>query len=142
MSVACDCAAVISWRKSGVAILLKDKFPSVTVWRFVNNRLERSAADKPIVKYLARIKRFRAFTDKLYVVYHALPKNSRELQEYAKLLEVQLLKIVRILSTRCVASSVYLSSAVWENVEAMFDTSEKQKVIPQEIKKINECNRA
>jgi len=43
------------------------------------------------------VNRFKSFLDKLFVLYHASPKNSRELQLCAKLSEVQLLKIGRIL---------------------------------------------
>jgi hypothetical protein len=57
--------------------------------------------------------------DKLYGIYHASPKNSRELHECAKLFEIQLLKIGRILSTRWAASSFRSVSAVWENFEAL-----------------------
>jgi hypothetical protein len=57
--------------------------------------------------------------DKPYVIYHASPKNNTELHECAKLLEIQLLKIGRILSTRWVASSFHSVSAVWGNFEAL-----------------------
>jgi hypothetical protein len=114
--VTCDGAALMLGRKSGVAKLLKGEFPSVIVWHCTNHRLELSVADT--VKAVAGINRFRAFTDKLYVIYHASPKNNRELHECVKLLEIQLLKIGRILSTRWVASSFRSVSAVWENFEA------------------------
>jgi hypothetical protein len=39
MSAACDDAAVMLGRKSGVAKLLKDDFPSVIVWHCTNHRL-------------------------------------------------------------------------------------------------------
>jgi hypothetical protein len=57
--------------------------------------------------------------DKLYVIYNASPKNSRNLHEHANLLDIQLLKLGRILSTRWVASSFRSVSAVWENFEAL-----------------------
>jgi hypothetical protein len=101
VSVACDGAEVMLGRKSGVAKLLKDEFPSVIVWHCASHRLELSVADT--LKAVAGINRFRAFMDKPYVIYHASPKNSRELHESAKLLEIQPLKIGRILSTRWVA---------------------------------------
>jgi hypothetical protein len=113
VSVACDSAEVKLGRKSGVAKLLKDEFPSVIVWHFANHRLELYVADT--VKAVAGINRLRAFVDKSYVIYHASPKNSRELHECAKLLEIPPLKIGNILSTRWVASSFRSVSAVWEN---------------------------
>jgi hypothetical protein len=95
--VACDGAAVMLGRKNGVAKLLKDEFPSVIFWHCANHRLELSVAYT--VKALVGINMFRAFMDKLCVIYYASLKNSTELHEWAKLLEIQLLKIVRILST-------------------------------------------
>jgi hypothetical protein len=79
MSVACDGAAVMLGRKSGVAKLLKDEFPSAIVWHCANHRLELSVADT--VKVVAGINRFKVFMDKLYAIYHASPKDSRELHE-------------------------------------------------------------
>jgi hypothetical protein len=117
VSVACDSAAVMLGRKSGVAKLLKAEFPSVNVWHCANHRLELSVAD--VVKAAAGIDRFRAVMGRPYVIYHASPKNSRELHDCAKLLEIQLLKIGRILCTRCVASSFRSVSAVWKNFQAL-----------------------
>jgi hypothetical protein len=57
--------------------------------------------------------------DKLCVIYHASPNNSRELHECAKLLEMEPLKIGRILRTRWVASIFRSVSAMWKNVEAL-----------------------
>jgi hypothetical protein len=52
------------------------------------------------------------------VLYHASPKN-RELQACTNSLEMQNLKIGRILSTRWVASSFHSVSAVWQDCEAL-----------------------
>jgi hypothetical protein len=108
----CRCygAAVMLRRKSGATKLLEDEFRSVIIWHYANHRLELSVADT--VKAAAGINRFRAFMDKPYVIYHASLKNNRELHECAKLLEIQLLKIGRILSTRWAASSFRSVSAV------------------------------
>jgi hypothetical protein len=95
----------------------QDEFRPVIVWHCANHKLELSVADT--VKTAAGINRFRAFIDKPYVIYHASPRNSRELHECAKLLEIQQLKIGRILSTRWVASSFRSILAVWENFEAL-----------------------
>jgi len=73
------------------------------------------------------INRLKAFIDKLYALYHASPKNSRELQICANLLEVQLLKVGRILSTRWVPSSFRSVSAVWENYEALAEHFDQAK---------------
>lgn len=117
VSVACDGAAVMLGRKSGVCKLLRDEFPSIIIWHCANHRLELAVADT--LKAISGIHRFKAFIDKLYVIYHASPKNSRELHECARMLEIQLLKIGRVLSTRWVASSFRSVSAVWENFSAL-----------------------
>ncbi|XP_030046369.1 E3 SUMO-protein ligase KIAA1586-like [Microcaecilia unicolor] len=117
VSVACDGANVMLGARGGVKKLLKDKFPSVLVWHCANHRLELSVHDA--VKAVSGINRFKSFIDKLYVLYHASPKNGRELQLCANTLDIQLLKIGRILSTRWVASSFRSVSAVWQDYEAL-----------------------
>ena len=52
-------------------------------------------------------------------MYHASPKNSRELHLCAELLEAELLKIGRILSTRWVSSSLRTVLAVWSNFKSL-----------------------
>jgi len=117
VSVTCDGASVMFGCKSGVKKLLTDKFPSVIVWHCANHRLELSVADT--VKEISRINRFKSFLDKLYVLYHSSPKNGRELHSCAEILEVELLKIGRVLSTRWVSSSFRSVFAVWNNYAAL-----------------------
>jgi hypothetical protein len=126
-------------RKSGVAKLLKDEFPSVIVWHCANHRLELSVADT--VKAVGGINRFRAFMNTPCVIYHASPKNSRELHDCAKLFEIQL-KIERLLSTRWAASSFRSASAVWENFEALVRHFKEAENDPTRDKKIDACTRA
>ncbi|KAK0048443.1 E3 SUMO-protein ligase [Biomphalaria pfeifferi] len=126
VSLACDGAAVMLGSKSGVKALLKEKFPSVLVWHCANHRLELSVGD--VVKQVSGINRFKAFIDKLYVVYHSSPKNCRELQVCARLLEAELLKIGRMLSTRWVASSFRSVLAVWEDYEVLVQHFEEAKL--------------
>uniref|UniRef100_A0A8C8RJZ3 HAT C-terminal dimerisation domain-containing protein n=1 Tax=Pelusios castaneus TaxID=367368 RepID=A0A8C8RJZ3_9SAUR len=117
VSLTCDGASVMLGCKRGVKRLLIDKFPSVIVWHCANHRLELSVADT--VKVISGINRFKSFLDKLYVLYHASPKNSRELHSCAEILEVELLKIGRVLSTRWVSSSFRSVFAVWNIYEAL-----------------------
>jgi len=119
--------------KSGVKKLLKEKFPSVLVWHCTNHRLELSVGDT--VKQVSGINRFKAFIDKLYVLYHDSPKNSRELQICANLLEAELLKIGRMLSTRWVASSFRSVLAVWEDYAVLVQHFEEAKLDPTRDKK-------
>ncbi|XP_050508544.1 E3 SUMO-protein ligase KIAA1586-like [Diabrotica virgifera virgifera] len=117
VALACDGVAVMLGGKSGIGVLLKEKFPSIVICHFCNHRLELCVSD--VVKKIASINRFKGFIDKLYVLYHASPKNSRELHVCADELGVQLLKIGRVLNTRWVASSFRTVSAVWENYEVL-----------------------
>jgi hypothetical protein len=101
----------------GVAKLFKDKFPSIIVWHCVNHRLELSVHDT--IKDVAGTNRFKSSLDKLYVVYHASPKNARELQSCATMLDMQILRIGRVLGTRWVASSFRSVMAVWQDYKAL-----------------------
>ena len=107
VSVTCDGASVMLGCKGGVKRLLIDKIASIIVWHCANHRLELSVADT--VKVISWINRFKSFLDKLY---HASPKNSRELLSCAEILEVELLKIERVLSKQWVSSSFRLVFAV------------------------------
>jgi hypothetical protein len=120
-----DGAAVMMGACRGVKKLLKDKFPTIIVWHCANHRPELSVHDD--VKTLTGVNRFKHFIDKLYVLYHASPKNARELQVCAVTLDVQLLKIGRILCTWWVTSSFRFVSAVWQDYEALVLHSEKAK---------------
>jgi hypothetical protein len=99
--VACD----------GVKKLLKETFLSIIVWHCANHTLKLAVHDA--VKTVSGINRFKSFIDKLYVLYHASPENS------ANSLEMQLLKIGRILSACWVAFSFHSVSAVWQDYEAL-----------------------
>jgi hypothetical protein len=63
--------------------------------------------------------RFKSFVDNLYVVYHSSPKDARELQSCTTMLDVQILKIGRVLGTRWVASSFRSVMAVWQDYKAL-----------------------
>ena len=53
--------------------------------------------------------------DKLHALYSQSPKNMRELEEHARDVGDQVLKIGRVLNTRWVASSFRTVSSVWKN---------------------------
>ena len=117
ISLACDGAAVMLGCKSVLKKLLSERFPSIIVWHCANHGLELAVGDA--VKKTSEINRFKSFIDKLYVIYHASPKNSRELHLCAELLGAELLQIGRILSTRWVSSSLRTVLAVWNNFESL-----------------------
>ena len=56
----------------------------------------------------------------MYKPYHRSPKNVRELAEHAQQLEVNLLKIGRVLDVRRAASSFRTVKAVWNSNKALY----------------------
>jgi hypothetical protein len=128
ISLTFDGASVMFGSRGGVSKLLKDKFSSVIVWHCTNHRLELSVHDT--VKDVAGTNRFKSFIDKLYVVYHASPKYARELQSCTTMLDMQILKIGRVLGTWWVASSFRSVMAVWQDYKALllhFEEAENDK---------------
>uniref|UniRef100_A0A8C5WBW7 Uncharacterized protein n=1 Tax=Leptobrachium leishanense TaxID=445787 RepID=A0A8C5WBW7_9ANUR len=117
LAVTCDGAAALFGARNGVRRLMQDKFPGVIFWYSANHDLELAVGDT-VIK-VAGVNRFQNFMDKLYVTYHTLPENARELQQCAATLDVQFLKISRNLSTYWVASSFDTVSAVWKDYEAL-----------------------
>lgn len=113
----CDGASVMLGRKAGVAAQLCAKFPHLFVWHCLNHRLELAVGD--VLKQINGMNNFKIFFDKLYALYHASPKNQRELSSCAQRVELRLLVIGRVLSVRWVASSERTVRAVWENYRAL-----------------------
>ena len=122
--------------KSGVKKLLSERFPSIIVWHCANNRLELAVGDA--VKKTSGINRFKSFIDKLYAIYHASPKNSRELHLCAESLGAELLKIRKILSRtdgcHLVCVQFWLCGII---LNPLYIILKKQCMILQEIKMIN-----
>uniref|UniRef100_A0A3P9BKF5 HAT C-terminal dimerisation domain-containing protein n=1 Tax=Maylandia zebra TaxID=106582 RepID=A0A3P9BKF5_9CICH len=116
LAFACDGASVMLGRKAGVAAQLCSKFPYLFVWR-LNHRLELAVCD--VLKEVGGINHFKIFLEQLYSLYHASPKNQRELTESAHNVGQRLLVIGRVLSVRWVASSERTVKAVWENYQAL-----------------------
>ena len=126
ISFTSDGASVMLGKKSGVAQRLIAKYPDIIVWHCLNHRLELSVGDA--VSEVVGVNYFRAFMDKLYALYSQSPKNMRELEEHAKDVGEQVLKIGRVLNTRWVASSFRTVSSVWKNYVHLcghFETSSK-----------------
>ncbi len=119
ISLSCDGAAVMLGRLNGVAKLMRDEFPSLIVWHCANHRLELAVNET--VKCIGEINKFKGFVDKLYALYHASPKNFRDLKTCASLLEEELFKIGRILNTRWVASSFRSVLATWKSYVALVE---------------------
>lgn len=72
------------------------------------------------VRCCSEINYFIAFVDTLYATYSMSPKAQRELAECASQVDVQLLRIGRVLNVRWVASSCRTVKAVWESYLALY----------------------
>ena len=90
-------------KSSGVAAQLRKLYPRLIVWHCLNHRLELCVGDA--VSDVTAVNHFKAFIDTLYALYSQSPKNQRELADAAAALEIQVLKIGRVLGVRWVASS-------------------------------------
>lgn len=119
VSFACDGASVMLGKKAGVASKLCSKFPGIFVWHCLNHRLELAVGD--VIKEVSGLNHFQIFFDKLYSLYHASPKNQRELGQCAQEVGQRLLMIGRVLSIRWVASSERSVRAVWQNYRVLHD---------------------
>jgi hypothetical protein len=115
--VNCDGAAVMFACRGGVSKLFKYKFPSINVWHCASYRLVLSICDT--TKGVAGTNRFKSVVHKLYVVYHASPKNATELQSCASMLDMEISKIGRVLGTRWVAYSFRSFLVVWQDYKAL-----------------------
>ena len=130
LGLATDGASVMLGKRSGVYAKLKCLFPNLIGWHCLNHRLELSVSDA--VDACAGLNNFKIFIGKLYSLYSASPKNRRALQVSANDLDVQLLKIGKILDVRWVASSFRTVRAVWNNFIALhghFVSSENSRTL-------------
>uniref|UniRef100_A0A3B3CDZ6 DUF4371 domain-containing protein n=1 Tax=Oryzias melastigma TaxID=30732 RepID=A0A3B3CDZ6_ORYME len=112
-----DGASVMLGRKAGVAAQLCHIFPNLFVLHCSNHRLELAVCD--VLKEVGGMNHFKFFLDQLYSLYHASPKNQRELTESALSVGQRLLVIGRVLSVRWVASSERTVKAVWESYQPL-----------------------
>lgn len=104
-------------KSSGVAAQLRKLYPRLIVWHCLNHRLELCVGDA--VSDVTAVNHFKAFIDTLYALYSQSPKNQRELADAAAALEIQVLKIGRVLGVRWVASSFRTVQAIWQSYIAL-----------------------
>lgn len=82
VNFACDGASVMLGRRAGVATQLCARIPDLFVWHCSNRCLELAVED--FLKEISGLNHFKIFFDKLYTLYHASPKNQRELVQCAQ----------------------------------------------------------
>ncbi|XP_061476360.1 E3 SUMO-protein ligase KIAA1586 homolog isoform X4 [Rhineura floridana] len=105
-------------RKSGVATKLLEKFPKVIIWHCLNHRLQLSLDDS--ISDIKQVNHFKIFLDKIYSIYHQSNKNQTELETVAKELEMEIIKIGRVLGPRWAACSLQAATAVWHAYPALY----------------------
>ncbi|KAJ1127626.1 hypothetical protein NDU88_006022 [Pleurodeles waltl] len=117
IALACDGASVMLGKQAVVPAQLQICYLGLFEWHCSNNQLELAVGD--VMKYILGINHFQIFFDKLYSLYHASPKNQRELRQCAKEIEQHFLVIGRVLSIRWVASSERSVKAVWQSFSSL-----------------------
>jgi hypothetical protein len=103
---------------SGVATLLKARYPIVQSFHCMAHRLE--LAVKNAVDTVNVTCHFRCFVDELYKVYSMSPKNQAELESIAETLCFQLLKVQKVFDFRWVLSSFVAVRALLRDFPALF----------------------
>ena len=96
------------------------------VWHCLNHRLELCVGDA--VSDVTAVNHIKAFVDTVYALYHQSLKNQRELSDIAVALEVEILKISRVLDVHWASSSFRTVKALWQSYIALvyhFETASK-----------------
>nr|KAF6505688.1 hypothetical protein HJG63_007226 [Rousettus aegyptiacus] len=107
-----DGANTMLGRKSGVATKMLENFPEIIIWNCLNHRLQLSLDDS--ISEIKQVNHFKIFIDKIYSIYHQSNKNKNKLLEpVAKDLEIEIVKIGRVMGPRWAACSLQAATAVW-----------------------------
>ncbi|KAF2885953.1 hypothetical protein ILUMI_20221 [Ignelater luminosus] len=114
-----DAASTMLGRKSGVAAKLLESFPKIIVWHCLNHRLQLSLDDS--ISEIKHVNHFKIFLDKIYCVYQQSNKNQTELETIAKELEIEIIKIGRVLEPRWAACSLRATIARLANINFLQD---------------------
>ncbi|KAE9536624.1 hypothetical protein AGLY_007026 [Aphis glycines] len=106
ISFVTDGASVLLGKTNGVAARLKEKFPIIFSWHYINYRLELAVND--VLKDITTTYHFKHFLDTLYSLYSRSPKNQNEL------------KLHLVLDVCWVASSYRTVKVVWKMYPALY----------------------
>ncbi|KAF2883212.1 hypothetical protein ILUMI_22965 [Ignelater luminosus] len=115
-------ANLIAFCSDGASTMLGRKllesFPKIIVWHCLNHRLQLSLNDS--ISEIKHVNHLKIFLDKIYSVYHQSNKNQTELETIAKELEIEIIKIGRVLGPRWAACSLRATIAVWRAYPALY----------------------
>ncbi|XP_058410086.1 E3 SUMO-protein ligase KIAA1586 homolog isoform X2 [Diceros bicornis minor] len=114
-----DGANTMLGRKSGVATKLLESFPEIIIWNCLNHRLQLSLDDS--ISEIKQVNHFKIFLDKIYSIYHQSNRNQKKLLEtVAKDLEVEIVKIGRVMGPRWAACRLQAATAVWHAYPVLY----------------------
>ncbi|XP_021577473.1 E3 SUMO-protein ligase KIAA1586 homolog isoform X1 [Ictidomys tridecemlineatus] len=114
-----DGANLILGRKSGIGTKLLEKFPEIIMWNCLNHRLQLSLDDS--VSEIKQVNHFKIFLDKIYSLYHQSNTNQTKLLgSVAKDLEIEIIKIGRVMGARWAACSLQAATAVWRAYPVLY----------------------
>ncbi|XP_077018267.1 E3 SUMO-protein ligase KIAA1586 homolog isoform X2 [Tamandua tetradactyla] len=114
-----DGANSVLGSKSGVATKLLENFPEIIIWNCLNHRLQLSLDDS--ISEIKQVNHFKIFLDKIYSIYHQSNKNQTKLLEtVAKELEMEIIKIGRVMGPRWAACSLQAATAVWHAYPVLY----------------------
>ncbi|XP_038410337.1 E3 SUMO-protein ligase KIAA1586 homolog isoform X1 [Canis lupus familiaris] len=114
-----DGANTVLGKKSRVATKLLENFPKIIIWNCLNYRLHLSLDDS--ISEIKQVNHFKLFLDKIYSIYHQSNKNQNKLLEtVAKDLEIEIIKIGRVMGPRWAACSLQAATAVWHAYPVLY----------------------
>ncbi|XP_047413633.1 E3 SUMO-protein ligase KIAA1586 homolog isoform X2 [Sciurus carolinensis] len=114
-----DGANLMLGRKSGIATKLLEKFPEIIMWNCLNHRLQLSLDDS--ISEIKQVNHFKIFLDKIYSLYHQSNTNQTKLLgSVAKDLEIEIIKIGRVMGPRWAACSLQAATAVWHAYPVLY----------------------
>ena len=82
-------------RNSGVGTRLKNDYPNIILWHYLNHRLHLILNDS--VNDIKQVNHFKIFMNKIYTIFHQSNKNQMQLFKISEMFGQQILKIGRVL---------------------------------------------
>ena len=113
-----DGASVMLGRNSGVDTRLKNDYPNIILWHFLNHRLQLILDNS--VNDIKQVNHFKTFMNKIYTIFYQSNKNQMQLFKISEMLGQQILKIGKFLGPKWAACSLKSALAVWRAYVALY----------------------